>query len=92
MNEGELKNEMVLAYDSKREIAQREVSKGQITRVYFLPYEGEHMFEIDEGERRSSWPRPKDNPWFIVGYFAEVEHTKGKNPDVLRIWIGTQAK
>jgi hypothetical protein len=50
------------------------------------------MFEIDEGEQRSSWPRPGDNSWFVVGWRARIEHTQGKRPEVLRIWIGGPAQ
>lgn len=48
------------------------------------------MFEIDEGERLSSWPRP-DSEWFVVGRRARVEHTRGEQPEVLSIWIGDVA-
>lgn len=59
-----------------------------IFRVPYSVSEGEHMFEIDEGERRTSWPRPGDSSWFVVGYHARIEHTQGDKPEVLRIWIG----
>lgn len=84
-------HDMVLAYDAKRQTHERSFSDGRITRLYYLPYEGEHMFEIDEGARRSSWPRPSENPWFVVGYRARIEHTRGEHPEVLRIWIGQEA-
>jgi hypothetical protein len=84
-------HEMVLAYDSRRGVHTHEFSEGRITRLYFLPYEGNHMFEIDEGGRCSSWPRPSDSPWFVVGLRARVEHTGGEHPEVLRIWIGDVA-
>jgi hypothetical protein len=80
-------HEMVLAFDSKCQAWQTAISEGQITRLYFLPYEGEHMFEIDEGGCRSSWPRPSDSAWFVVGYRARIEHTQGEHPKVLRVWI-----
>jgi len=86
---GDSAHDMVLVYDSKRK-KQGAFSEGHITRLYFLPYEGEHMFEMDEGERRSSWPRP-NSEWFVVGWRARVEHTQGKDPEVLRIWIGSVA-
>jgi len=80
--------EMVLVYDAKRETPQTALSEGNISRLYYLPYEGEHMFEIDEGERRSCWPRPSDSSWFAIGWRARVEHTRGEHPEVLKIWIG----
>ena len=78
----------ILAYDSKRPTGHIAISEGKITRLYYAPYEGEHMFEIDEGECRTSWPRPGDNPWFVVEYRARIEHTQGERPEALRIWIG----
>jgi hypothetical protein len=83
--------EMVLAYDSGRRESSSACSEGRITRLYFLSYEGEHMFEMDEGERRSSWPRRGDSTWFLVGRRARVEHTGGAHPEVIRIWIGNAA-
>jgi hypothetical protein len=80
-------HDMVLVYDARRPAAQSAFSEGGITRLYYLPYEGEHMFEIDEGEQRSSWPRPSDSSWFAVGWRARIEHTQGEHPEVLRIWI-----
>jgi hypothetical protein len=88
---GDSTKEMVLVYDAKRQAWQTAFSEGCITRLYWLPYEGEHMFEIDEGDRRSSWPRPWDSTWFVVGWRARVEHTCGKHPEVLKIWIGGPA-
>jgi hypothetical protein len=78
---------MLLVYDAKRSTGQTTFSEGCITRLYYLPYEGEHMFEIDEGERRSSWLRLGDDSWFVVGWRARVEHTQGEHPEPLRIWI-----
>ena len=75
---------MVLAYDAKREAPHAAFSEGRITRIY---YEGEHMFEIEEEERWSSWPRPGDSSWFVVGWRARIEHTRARHPEVLRIWI-----
>jgi hypothetical protein len=80
--------DMVLVYDSKRNEKRVSFSEGRITRLYFLPYEGDHMFEIDERGRLSCWPRPADSTWFVVGWRARVEHTRGEQPEVLRIWIG----
>jgi hypothetical protein len=82
---------MVLVYNAKHEVGQTSFSEGCISRLYYLPYEGDHMFEIDEGKRRSSWPRLGDSSWFVVGWRARVEHTRGQHPQVLRIWIGEQA-
>jgi hypothetical protein len=79
---------MVLVYDTKRQARQTALSEGRITRLYYLPYEGEHMFEIDEGERCSSWQRLGDSSWFVVGWHARVEHTQGEHPEVIKIWIG----
>jgi hypothetical protein len=83
---------MVLVYDARVEEQHTAFAEGLITRLYFLPYEGDHMFEIDAGERggRSSWPRPDSNR-FVVGRRARVEHTRGPHPKVLRIWIGDAA-
>jgi hypothetical protein len=78
---------MVLVYDAKREARDTAFSEGHITRLYYLPYEGEHMFEIDEGDRLSSWPRPGESSWFVVGARARVENTGGEHPEVLRMWI-----
>jgi hypothetical protein len=88
---GDLTHDMVLVYDAKRKAWQTALSEGCITRLYYLPYEGEHMFEIDEGERRSSWLRLGDDSWFVVGWRARVEHTRGEHPEVLKIWIGAAA-
>ena len=88
---GDSADEMVLVYDTKRQAWQTALSEGRITRLYFLPYEGDHMFEIDEGDRLSSWPHPEDSKWFVVGRRARVEHTRGEHPDVLRIWVGDAA-
>lgn len=84
---GDLRPDRVLVYDAKRSAWQAAFSEGRITRLYYLPYEGEHMFEIDKGAQRSSWPCPGDNSWFVVGWRARIEHTRGVNPQVLRIWI-----
>ncbi len=84
---GDSTHEMVLAYDSQRHEGVTSFSEGRITRLYFLPYEGDHRFEIDEGGRLTSWPRPGDSKWFVVGGRARVEHTGGQHPEVLRIWV-----
>ena len=84
---GEPADNMVLVYDAKRQASHTAFSEGRISRLYFLPYEGEHMFDIEEGDRRSSWPRASDSEWFVVGWRARVEHTQGEHPQVLRIWI-----
>jgi hypothetical protein len=88
---GDSTHDMVLVYDGRREESHTAFSEGRITRLYFLPYEGDHMFEIDEGGRLSSWPRPGDSTWFVVGWRARVEHTRGEHPEVLRIWVGDAA-
>jgi hypothetical protein len=85
---GDSPHDMVLVYDAKRQAPETAFSEGTITRLYYLPYEGEHMFEIEEGDRRSCWPRPGDCSLFVVGWCARIEHTLGAPPAVLRIWIG----
>ncbi|MEI7732628.1 MAG: hypothetical protein WCO56_23855 [Verrucomicrobiota bacterium] len=82
---------MVLVYNAKRKARRTAFAEGRITRLYFLPYEGEHMFEIDDGRRRSSWPRSSDSTWFVVGWHARIEHTRDEQPEVLKIWIGEAA-
>ena len=82
------KADMIPVYDTRSQRPQIAFSEGRITRLFYLPYEGEHRFEIDEGKRRSSWPRLGDESWYVVGWRARIEHTEGENPKVLRIWIG----
>ncbi len=88
---GDTSHEMVLVYDSRRKEQHAVFSEGRITRLFFLPYEGDHMFEIEDGDRRTSWPRPGDSDWFVVGRRVRVEHTRGEQPEVFRIWIGDVA-
>ena len=83
--------DMVLVYEAKRSARQTYISEGRITRLFYVPYEGEHMFEIDDGQRQSNWPRLGEGSWFVVGWRARVEHTRGEHPEVLRIWIGNAA-
>lgn len=85
---GDSTHDLVLVYDAKRKAQQTALSDGRISRLYYIPYEGEHMFEIDDGQSRSSWPRPGDSSWFVVGRRARVEHTQGEHPEVFKIWIG----
>jgi hypothetical protein len=37
------------------------VAEGRISRLFFYLHGGEHMFELDEGVRRSSWVRQGDD-------------------------------
>ena len=71
------------------------VAEGRISRLFFYPHAGEHMFELDEGAKRSTWVRQGDDSWYKVGWQAKVEevvfHTPppvGALPVVTRIWIG----
>ncbi len=79
---------MVLVFDAKRPAWQTALSEGKITRLFYLRWEGEHMFEIDEGGQLSSWLRLGDDQWFVVGRRVRIEHTTGAHPEPLRIWIG----
>jgi hypothetical protein len=74
------------------------VAEGRISRLFFYPHDGEHMFELNEGGRRSSWVRHGDDTWYHIGWRAKVEqavfHTPppvGPVPVVTRIWIGNAA-
>jgi hypothetical protein len=74
------------------------IAEGYISEVFFAPYEGEHMFRLDEGTRQSSWVRHGDESWYAVGRSAKVEsvvfhapHPIGNMPLVTRIWIGRDA-
>jgi hypothetical protein len=75
-----------------------QISEGRISRLFFYPHDGEHMFELNEGARRSTWVRQGDGTWYTVGWRAKVEqvvfHTPppvGPVPVVTRIWIGNAA-
>ena len=75
------------------------VAEGRISELFYAPYEGEHMFRLDEGERTSAWVRQGDDSWYVVGRFAKVErvifrvpHPIGDMPIVTRIWIGDDAR
>ena len=74
------------------------ISEGRISRLFFSPHDGEHLFELDEGAKRTTWVRQGDNSWYTVGWRARVEqvvfHTPppvGPVPVVTRIWIGNAA-
>src|SRR6266513_1265563 len=56
------------------------VAEGRITRLFYASYEGESMFELDEGARRTTWMRQGDNSWFAVGRRARVEHVVFRAP------------
>lgn len=71
------------------------LAEGRISELFFSPYEGEHMFRIDEGKRTSAWVRQGDNSWYAIGRRVKVEHVVfqvpapiGDMPVVTRIWIG----
>jgi hypothetical protein len=70
-------------------------AEGRITRFFNAPPQGEPMFELTEGARRSSWVRQGDPSWYAVGLRARVESVVfhvpdliGEMPVVTRIWIG----
>jgi hypothetical protein len=74
------------------------VAEGRISRLFFYPHDGEHMFELDEGARRSTWVRQGDESWYTVGWRAKVEQVVFHRPPlvepvpvVTRIWIGNAA-
>jgi hypothetical protein len=74
------------------------VSEGRISRLFLHPHTGEHLFELNEGTRRSIWIRQGDASWFIVGWQARVEQVVfhmpppgGAVPTVTRIWVGNAA-
>ena len=71
------------------------ISEGRISRLFFYPYNGEPMFELDEGAQRSTWVRQGDDSWYTVGWGARVERVVFHTPPpvhdvpvVTRIWIG----
>jgi|SRR6266568_5165610 len=74
---------------------QIEISEGRISKLFFVPYDGEHMFELDDGVRRMSWTRFGDDSWYAVGHRVRVEHVVfrslrfGNTPAVTKIWIGS---
>jgi hypothetical protein len=74
------------------------ISEGRISKLFFYAHDGEHMFELDEGAKRTTWVRQGDDTWYTVGWRAKVEqvvfHTPlpvGPLPVVTRIWIGSAA-
>ncbi len=71
------------------------VVMGRITELFYAPYEGEHMFRIDEGKTTSAWERLGDHSWYAVGRLAKIEKATfqvaypiGDMPITTRIWIG----
>ena len=71
------------------------IAEGRITELFYAPYEGEHMFRLDEVASQSSWVRQGDESWYAVGRRAKIErvvfhapHPIGDMPVVTRIWIG----
>ena len=86
------RRDMIFVYDAKRgDEPETELSEGCIVRLYFLPYEGDPMFEIEDGDQRSFWPRLGDISQYMVGRRARIEHTRGKHSEVIRIWVGDVA-
>ena len=74
------------------------ISEGRISRLFFYPDGGEHMFELNEEVRRSTWVRQGDDSWYKVGWRAKVEQVVFRTPPpveqvpvVTRIWIGNAA-
>lgn len=74
------------------------ISEGRISRLFFYSHGREHMFELDEGARRSTWVRQGDGSWYAVGWRARVEQVVFHSPPpvrevpvVTRIWIGNPA-
>ena len=80
------------------------ISEGPITSIFFSAYDGETLFEIDDGKRRRSWIRRGDTSWYAGGRRAKVEHLVFRRwfywvrwfcrsevselPVVSKIWIG----
>jgi hypothetical protein len=70
------------------------ISKGRISKLFFVPYEGEHRFELNEGARQSSWVRCGDESLYSVGRRARVEHVVFRSQRfggisvVTKIWVG----
>jgi hypothetical protein len=71
------------------------VADGKISELFYAPYEGEHMFRLDEGNKTSAWIRFGDNAWYAIGRSAKVECAKFRVSEpigdmliVTRIWIG----
>jgi len=71
------------------------IACGRIGELFYAPYEGEHMFRLEEGKQTSSWVRQGDDSWYAVGRLAKVERVVfpvpypiGDMPIVTRIWIG----
>jgi hypothetical protein len=74
------------------------VAEGRISRLFFYPHAGEHMFELDEGAKRTTRVRQGDDSWYKVGWRVRVEQVVfhepppvGALPVVTRIWIGDAA-
>ncbi len=74
------------------------LSEGRISRLFFYPQRRDHMFELDEGARHSTWVRQGDDSWYVVGWWAKVEQVVfctpppvAELPLVTRIWIGRPA-
>jgi hypothetical protein len=75
-----------------------QVFEGRISKVSFNAYDAQHLFELDEGMRKTTWVRQGDDSWYVVGWRAKVEQVVfqapppiGAVPVVTRIWIGSSA-
>jgi hypothetical protein len=72
-----------------------QIIEGCISKLYYSNYEGEDMFQLDEGSKKSSCSRLGDDSWYAVGRKTKIEVVVFKVPDpigdmpiVTRIWIG----
>jgi hypothetical protein len=74
-----------------------EFFEGHIAEFFYAPYEGEHMFRLDEAKQKSTWARLGDDSWYVLGRRAKIErivfhisHLIEDTPVVTRIWIGAE--
>ncbi|HZQ45386.1 MAG TPA: hypothetical protein VFC07_00120 [Verrucomicrobiae bacterium] len=49
------------------------VKEGRIATLFYTRYEGEHCFMLDDEGQTSSWVRPGDPSWYIVGRRVKIE-------------------
>src|SRR5947208_11816441 len=70
------------------------IAEGCVTRLFFSPYDGEQMFEIENGEKRSIYPRQEQDSRFAVGREVAIEIATfdalvpiGELLLITRIWI-----
>ncbi len=68
------------------------ITEGRICELFYAPYEGEHMFRLDEGKRKSAWVRLGDDSWYALGRLVKIENVifRATHPIVTRIWIGNK--